>query len=176
MKNSFNSLLWKFAILIGCFSLTSISCKKAFLYNLNEVRLEENQKNLNAKNIQKIEAIRPLDTLKFILIGDSQRFYSELDDFVKEANGLKNIAFVALAGDISDFGLSKEFQWVNRKLTKLSMPYIAVIGNHDMLANGRKVYEQMFGAEDFTFTCNGNKFICLNTNSREKGFDGSLPN
>jgi Icc-related predicted phosphoesterase len=157
-------------------SLTSISCKKAFLYNLNEVRLEENEKNLNAKNIEKIEAKSQGDTLKFILIGDSQRFYNELDDFVEEANKLKNVAFVILAGDISDFGLNKEFKWIHRSLSKLYIPYIAVIGNHDMLANGRIVYQQMFGPENFTFTSNGNKFICLNTNSEEVGYNGSLPN
>ncbi len=166
----------KIAILIGCLSFTNHSCKKAFLYNLNEIRLEENEKDLNAKNIKKIEAMTSKDTLKFILIGDSQRFYDELDDFVEEANQLKDISFIILAGDISDFGLSKEFQWIHRSLNKLSMPYIAVIGNHDMLANGRIVYQQMFGPEDFTFTFNGNKFICLNTNSREVGFNGSLPN
>lgn len=110
------------------------------------------------------------------MIGDSQRFYNELDDFVEEANQMKDVAFIVLAGDISDFDLNKEFKWIHRSLRKLSMPYIAVIGNHDMLANGRIVYQQMFGPEDFTFTCNGNKFICLNTNSREVSFNGSLPN
>ena len=167
---------WRAVILLACLPLANISCKKAFLYNLNEIRLEENEKNLNAKNIEKIEAKSQGDTLKFILIGDSQRFYNELDDFVEEANKLKDVAFVILAGDISDFGLSKEFQWIHRGLSKLSMPYIAVIGNHDMLANGRNVYQQMFGPEDFTFSSNGNKFICLNTNSEEVGYNGSLPN
>ena len=151
------------------------SCKDIFQYNPNEVRLKENQKNLNAKNIQKIKALSPVDTVKFILIGDSQRFYDELDDFVAVANKLKDVAFVLLAGDITDFGLNREYEWIHRSLDKLQMPYIGVIGNHDMLANGRTVYKQMFGPENFSFNYSDNQFICLNTNSIETGFDGSLP-
>ena len=91
------------------------SCKDPFLYNINEVRLNEDERNLNAKNIQKIQMLAPADTLKFILIGDSQRFYDEVEDFVTHVNGLKNISFVLLAGDITDFGLNKEYRWINNR-------------------------------------------------------------
>ncbi len=165
-----NKLLFVFLVFI--FS----SCKELFQYNPNEVRVDAANKNLNEKNIQKLIAAAVPDTVKFILIGDSQRFYNELDDFVEIANTLKGIQFVVLAGDISDFGLNKEFDWIARSLKKLQVPFISVIGNHDMLANGRLVYKEMFGAEDFTFRVGPNKFICLNTNSLEVGFNGSLPN
>ncbi len=47
------------------------ACKDPFLYNINEIRLKEDEKNLNEKNIQQIK-IQPFrDTLKFILIGDT---------------------------------------------------------------------------------------------------------
>jgi Icc-related predicted phosphoesterase len=169
-------LLMKLSLFLYLVSILSLlSCKDVFQYNPNEVRLDESQRNLNAKNIQKINALSPVDTVKFILIGDSQRFYDELDDFVAVANKLKGVAFVLLAGDISDFGLNREYEWIHRSLAKLQMPYIGVIGNHDMLANGRIVYKQMFGAENFSFSYSDNQFICLNTNSLETGFDGSLP-
>lgn len=165
---------WKGLAVIGLLSL--ISCKDLFQYSPNEVRLEEDETNINLKNIPKIEALPQKDTLKFILIGDSQRFYDETADFVTVANKRNDISFVVLAGDISDFGLNKEFKWVNRELKKLKVPYIGVIGNHDMLANGRLVFNKMYGPDNFAFTCNGTRIICLNTNSREVGFDGSLPN
>lgn len=44
-----------------------------------------------------------------------------------------------------------------------------------MLANGHLVFNQMFGADNFSFDYGGCKFICLNTNSKEKGFDGTVP-
>lgn len=61
------------------------------------------------------------------------------------------------------------------RLNKLKMPYIGVIGNHDMLANGREAYRQMFGQENFSFTYAGTKIVCLNTCSNERGFDGTIP-
>lgn len=152
------------------------SCRDVFQFNPNEIRLEEYEQNLNAKNIERLKQYAPGDTLKFILIGDSQRFYDEVEGFVEKANELDDIAFVVLAGDISDFGLSKEFRWINNRLRKLKMPYITVIGNHDMLGNGPLIYSEMFGPTDFTFSVGRNKFICLNTNSLETGHDGSVPN
>jgi 3',5'-cyclic-AMP phosphodiesterase len=151
------------------------SCKELFQYSPNEVRLEEEEKNLNQKNIARLQAIPAQDQIKFVVIGDSQRFYDDLDDFVTNINLQTGISFVLLNGDISDFGLNKEFKWINRILKKLTVPYFAVIGNHDMLANGRLVYNQMFGAENFSFTYGSFKFIGINTNSQETGYDGSIP-
>ena len=151
------------------------SCKDLFQYSPNEVRLEEEEKNLNQKNIARLQAIPVQDQIKFVVIGDSQRFYDELEDFVNNINLQSGISFVLLNGDITDFGLNKEFKWINRILKKLTVPYFAVIGNHDMLANGRLLYNQMFGAENFSFTYGGYKFIGLNTNSQETGYDGSIP-
>jgi predicted phosphodiesterase len=165
---------WKGIVAVTLLSM--MSCKDLFQYSPKEIRLEEDEININLKNIPKIEALSKKDTLKFILIGDSQRFYDQVEDFVTEANKRNDISFVVLAGDISDFGLNKEFKWVHRDLKKLKVPYIGVIGNHDMLSNGRLIFNKMYGPENFSFTCNNTKFICLNTNSREVGNDGSIPN
>ena len=152
------------------------SCKDLFQYSPNEIRLEENEKNINQRNIERIKTLPVKDTFSFIVTGDSQRFYDELDEFVLTVNKRSDAEFVLLNGDISDFGLNREFKWVNERFSKLNIPYIGVIGNHDMLGNGRKVYNQMFGAEDFTFHYGRNKFICLNTNSEEVKYNGTLPN
>lgn len=160
-----------FVVLLVFFS----SCKDLFQYNPNEVRLEADEKDLNAKNIARLRTATPKDTFRFIVIGDSQRFYEDLDKFVEHVNREEDPAFVLLNGDITDFGLNREFQWINRSLKELKAPYISVIGNHDMLANGRMVYKEMFGPENFSFTYGANKFVCLNTNTKEVGQDGSLP-
>ena len=152
-----------------------LSCRDLFQYSPNEIRLEEDEKNLNARNLERLAAQPQRDTFKFILIGDTQRFYEEVEDFVRAANGVPDVAFVLLAGDISDFGLSKEFRWIHERLKNLTVPYVAVIGNHDMLANGSLVYKEMYGPEDFSFTYGATKFVCLNTNSNERGNDGTIP-
>jgi 3',5'-cyclic-AMP phosphodiesterase len=154
---------------------TLVSCEGLFQYSPNEVRLDEHEKNLNQKNIKKIRALPTKESFRFVLIGDTQRFYEEVEDFVASVNALDDIAFVVLAGDISDFGLNKEFRWINDRLARLKVPYIGVIGNHDMLANGREVYRQMFGPENFSFTYSGTRIVCLNTCSQERGYDGTIP-
>lgn len=162
-------------VIVTLLALSLASCKDLFQYSPNEVRLEEHEKNLNQKNIQKIRALQPRENFRFILIGDSQRFYEEVDAFVASVNAMDDIAFVVLAGDITDFGLNKEYRWMAERLNKLKVPYVGVIGNHDMLANGPEIYRQMFGPENFSFTYAGTKFVCLNTNSNERGFDGTIP-
>jgi Icc protein len=152
-----------------------LSCRDLFQYSPNEIRLEDSEKSLNARALERLAAQPQRDTFKFILIGDTQRFYEEVEDFVRAANGVPGAAFVLLAGDISDFGLSKEFRWIHERLKNLRMPYVAVIGNHDMLANGALVYKEMYGPENFSFTYGATRFVCLNTNSNERGNDGTIP-
>lgn len=114
--------------------------------------MEESEKRLNQKNIEKINKLPVSDTFRFVVIGDSQRFYYDMDDFITEVNRLQNSAFIILIGDIVDFGLNREFKWINLRMSSLNVPYIAVIGNHDMLANARLIYNEMFGPENFTFS------------------------
>ncbi len=141
----------------------------------NEVRLEEEDRNLNAKNLLRLNAEPKKGAFRFAVIGDSQRFYDDLSDLVEKVNTYDDISFVLLNGDITDFGLNREYKWISRELRKLNIPFLAVIGNHDMLANGRVLYQQMFGPENFSFEYNDYKFVCINTNSREVGYNGTLP-
>jgi hypothetical protein len=156
-------------------SLLLGGCKKFIQYHPNEIRLEEEDRDLNAKNLAKIQQLPAADSFKFVVIGGTQRFYDELDDFVKAINQRDDISFVLINGDITDFGINKEFKWISRSLRKLKMPFIGIIGNHDMLANGRQLYQLMFGPENFSFTYSGYHFVCVNTNALEDGFEGTIP-
>jgi hypothetical protein len=134
-----------------------------------------NETALNSRNIERISKLQAKSTFKFILIGDTQRFYDELDDFVAHVNSLNDISFILLNGDLVDFGLNREYNWIASQLKELKIPYIAALGNHDMLANGRKIFHEMFGPENFSFSYGKNKFVCLNTNSREVDYNGQVP-
>jgi Icc protein len=162
-------------IAVVFFSCLLISCKKIFKYNAGEIRLEEKYRNLNSKNISSILSVPPKNSFKFLVISDSQRSYDELDDFVKKANSFSDISFVVLNGDITDFGLQTEYLWITERMQKLSCPFLAVIGNHDMLGNGREVYRRMFGAENFSFSYSGHRFVFINSNSREAEPGETLP-
>lgn len=151
------------------------SCKDLFQYSPNEVRLESSERDLNAYNILRIKALPAKDTFRFILIGDSQRFYDDLEDFVAAANEFEDVSFVVLNGDITDFGLNREYKWIARIMKGLKMPYIGVIGNHDMLANGRLAYNEMWGPENFSFDWSNTRFVFLNTNSWERKDGEAIP-
>ncbi|KAA9333331.1 metallophosphoesterase [Hymenobacter busanensis] len=148
-------------------------------FSPNETRTPEEYRNLTRKNLDALAA-RPNpsrgDTLRFVFIGDSQRFYGEAEDFVRSVNQQPDVAFVLVAGDISDFGLVREMRWVDERLRKLRVPYLTVIGNHDHVANGRGAYEQVYGPLNYAFTYADTRFVLLDTNGREAGFNGTLPN
>ncbi len=166
----------KLVKLITLFSTLFLTACGLFEYHPNEIRFDESQRNLNAKAFEEISATDGgKDTVRFILMGDTQRFYDQLEDFVLSANQQENIDFTAIAGDITDFGLGKEFIWINDILTRLDKPYFAVVGNHDLTGNGSRAFREMFGPLDDSFVFRNKQFVMVNTNSREYGFEGMVP-
>jgi 3',5'-cyclic AMP phosphodiesterase CpdA len=152
-----------------------VACS-VFEYHPYETNIDDDDKNLNSKAFTRIVAETPdKDTLTIIAMGDTQRFYDEVDGFVKSANS-QDVDFVLLNGDITDFGLKDEFQWVHERMSKLKMPYVGIIGNHDLSGNGETVYKKMYGPDNDSFIINRIKFIILNTNSREYQYNGRVPN
>lgn len=145
-------------------------------YSPNQVFGSRTPKDLNNKNISALKPKAPGATIRIAMSGDTQRSYSESTGFVEHVNARNDIDFVILNGDISDFGLVAEFEGVYKIYNRLNVPYISVVGNHDLVANGRAVFERMFGPLNFTFTYGGVKFVCHDTNGREYDFDGTTPN
>jgi 3',5'-cyclic-AMP phosphodiesterase len=139
-----------------------------FEYSPNQVFDNDTPKNLNAFNLEKIaNSISKDDTVTIAFVGDSQRFYDEVDDFVDKVNAYPSVDFVFLAGDITDFGLLSEYEWVHDSFSRLHAPYLGVIGNHDVQGNGEKVFYRMYGPLDYSFVYDSIKFIVHNTNGRE---------
>lgn len=164
-------LLW----LLVLFFMVS-SCEEVFEYHPNAIILEEDERDLTHKNLQRLKQQAPGDTIKLLLMGDTQRFYDHIEDFYSSASKQKNIDFMLHCGDISDFGMAQEFKWVHSLLKGLPFPYLTVIGNHDLLANGKKVYEQMYGPLNYYFDYGNLRFVITDTNSREYNYNGSVPN
>ena len=137
----------------------------------------EGEKHLNRKNIEKIEqSTKGKDKIRFAVISDTQRWFDEFKDEVKSINSQTDIDFVIHCGDITDFGLTKEFDWQQSYLKKLKVPFVVVLGNHDCIGNGREIYKTMFGSEDFSFIAGNTRFLCLDTNTLEYDFTKPIPN
>ncbi len=162
-----------FQCILFFFLLTSCELMQ---FNENQIVIKKSNVKLNEKNILKIqETCSEKDTLKFVVTGDNQGFYDALEDFVDKVNSM-DVDFVMICGDLTNYGIEREFELAHDELKKLKCPYVAVLGNHDMVANGERVYAEMYGEANFSFVVGNNKFIGLNTNSREYNFDGRVPN
>ncbi len=154
-------------------SLQLVGCIQ---YSPYEIRLKEHEKNLTEKAIRRIASLPATDTVCFAFIGDAQRFYDDALALTESINKQPGILFTIGAGDITDFGLVMEYQAMLQILSLLHMPFLTVVGNHDLLYNGYYIYQEMFGPFDFQFTYSGFRFVFVNTNSREFYFNGTVPN
>ena len=157
-------------VFLSCFLLSGCGMID---YHPYDVRIS-GETEVNAHNIERIEAnCQGKTTIRFVTMGDSQRWYDETEDFVKAINQRNDIDFVIHGGDMSDFGLTKEFLWQRDIMNGLHVPYVALIGNHDCLGTGAETYKAVFGPTNFSFIAGDVKFVCLNTNAIE--FDYSRP-
>lgn len=150
------------------------SCN-SFEYSPNQTFDRNSYRDINAGNLKRLGDGRNDDTVRFILTGDTQRSRDETVRFTKKINEMPGIDFVVVAGDITEFGVLQEMEWISRSLAKLKAPYVAVIGNHDLTSRGRDAFTTMFGPLNYSFIYGGIKFVCHDTNSREHKFNGQTP-
>lgn len=91
-------------------------------------------------------------------------------------NARNDIDFVIHTGDLADFGMRDEFERQRDILDRLRVPYVVLLGNHDCLATGEKIFTKIFGEVDFAFTAGDVRFVYLNTNALEFDHDTPVPN
>src|SRR5688572_17958288 len=109
MKNVY---LFAPAVIITVFAF---ACRDAFEYSPNQVFDSNSAVGVNAINLQRLDTLPVDDTISIAFVGDSQRFYDELELFIDTVNAIPSIDFVLLAGDITDFGLLEEFELIHEK-------------------------------------------------------------
>jgi len=165
-------------ILIIFLTSLNISCSEVFDYSNYVIDFENNDKECNLKNENRLIEEEPGAQIRIAITGDTHRIYDEFDRFVNGVNELDKyypIDFAIHVGDIADFGLPQQYLWGNSYLKKLNIPYFVVVGNHDLVGNGYQAYLEMYGNYNFSFIYNEIKFVFINTNSREFNFNGNVP-
>lgn len=157
------SLFLIFIFFVGCKFTTSPYVANTPSIKLNQVSVE---------SILKEEGnVGP--SFKIALIADTHNYYSELHKLIKTINNNGPYAFVIVAGDVTNLGLLSEYDETRRYLNHLNFPFVVTVGNHDLLANGDKIYERMFGARNFSFDYNDVQFVFFNNNNWEA--PGAVP-
>lgn len=136
-------------------------CDNPVSYSPFEVNVAKEFRNTTQKNLQRIAALDTTGSppFKIALISDPHYHYDKLKDALTDINSKSDIAFIIVTGDLTENGLQKEFELFHRFMADSRKPYVTVIGNHDYLSNGGKIYQQMFGPLNYSFTFQNVKFV-----------------
>ncbi|MDH5825116.1 PQQ-binding-like beta-propeller repeat protein [Sphingobacterium sp. SG20118] len=96
---------------------------------------------------------------------------------VKDLNTLKDIDFVILSGDITEFGADDELELAKRILDSLVLPWYVIPGNHDgnWSENGANSFRRVFGGETFFFKHKGFMFLGTNSGPNMRMSPGQIP-
>lgn len=96
---------------------------------------------------------------------------------VKDLNTLKDIDFVILSGDITEFGADHELKLAKQILDSLQLPWYVIPGNHDgnWSENGANTFRRVFGGETFFFKHKGYEFIGTNSGPNMRMSPGQIP-
>jgi len=153
------TLINKIIALIGI-TIFFMACDKVFEFSPYESNVNTKFENTTNKNLQLIKNIGVnSDTFSIAFIADNHFYYDNLRTVIDDINKKDDILFVIFVGDIADQGLLKEYEIFYDVMKNLNKPYLTAIGNHDYLSNGEVVYKQMFGAYNYSFEFNHNKFV-----------------
>ncbi len=133
----------------------------------NHLYLDESLTNLTQKNQERILQIQLDDPFhfSFALISDSHTDYSNLTDITNHINQDSTLAFLIHVGDFTNLGWVTEYVSTHNILSRLNIPYLTVIGNHDELGDGKLIYSKMFGSFNYSFVFHDYKFVFLKANS-----------
>jgi len=104
------------------------------------------------------------------LISDTHRYYEELKSVIENINDQSTpYNFVIHSGDITEAGLQSEFNFYHKMRSRLSIPFVHCIGNHDALSNGPFVFRNSYGDYDYKFQSGTLHVIVFNNNTWEFG-------
>lgn len=117
--------------------------------------------NINLTEGEKVtnESLSASDTFKFALISDIHENYDDMSDAINSINMQPGLRFVVCCGDVTDKGLSQEYEWYLDVAKESYYPVITVIGNHDYRSNGYDVFNRLFGTPNISFASGNYNFI-----------------
>lgn len=126
--------------------------------------------NLTQKHLEKLSTKdNSSSSFKIAITGDPQVVVGHFRNVIKQTNRRSDIDFIVVLGDLTDLGLRTEWNWIGKSIERSNKPVLTVVGNHDGLAKGDKIYKKMFGDLNYSFEFRGIKFVMWNNNYYEWG-------
>lgn len=135
------------------------SCEELIEYSPYSTYVKEEL--INSRECEKIRnnCVSDNDTLKFAVISDVHDDYDNMSDALFSISNQEDIQFIICNGDITNFGLAKEFEWYSDMVNQSAIPLITLIGNHDYRSNGLQIFERLFGPVNTSFEAGNYHFI-----------------
>lgn len=170
------ALIFLVSIILTAFIVISVM---EWLKALNNEYLYHNKKTfkrklatlpsgLNSESIKRIKSSINPEKFKFVVLGDSESKYKVYSKVLKDAL-LHKPDFILSLGDFTEQGkvrhYVRELEFIKKNIP---VPYIAVIGNHDYHNYGYRTFTHIFGPLDFYFDVGKFRFICLDSNFKQK--------
>ncbi|MVZ66339.1 PQQ-binding-like beta-propeller repeat protein [Sphingobacterium sp. DK4209] len=96
---------------------------------------------------------------------------------VQDLNQMRDIDFVILSGDVTEFGSDEELALAKRILDSLNLPLYVIPGNHDSnwSESGANTFRRVFGSEMFFFKHKGYQFIGTTSGPNMRMSPGQIP-
>lgn len=143
------------------------SCQP-FKYSPTVLETERREPRLNDRNLERILATTDGPRLqgRIAVLSDTHLWYDELEDAVERLNADSGLDFVIVTGDVTKFGYAEEYRIFADILAEVRAPVVVGVGNHDLQADGKALYERLYGPTDFAFAWRGYEFIFFDDNAR----------
>ena len=127
------------------------ACEDLFDYSPYETEIRVEDQDQWKENISALQIYNDseADSFSFVAISDSHLDYYQLEKAIKRINTMQGIDFVVHLGDMTDQGWLSEYELFSDYISGLHLPILTCIGNHDYLSNGEKIYNSMFGTNNY---------------------------
>jgi 3',5'-cyclic AMP phosphodiesterase CpdA len=130
-------------------------------YSLSWLRFDQ-PPQLNAAAAQRItERLAGSDNFTFALVGDSRGNPGKFREILAAA-AAHDPAFIMHAGDFSTIGSAEQYAEAVKVMQGCPVPVVVITGNHDLVTDKGRFFEQVFGPLDFYFQAGNFRFICIN--------------
>jgi len=112
---------------------------------------------------------RTQENFSFAVFGDNKNSVTTFNTLIDRVNR-DNVSFGLDVGDLVFSGDMAKYRFFIDQMKKFQKPVFTVVGNHDIMDDGRTNYYELFGLFYYSFTVDSSYFIVLD-DANEKNLD-----